>query len=98
MEGFYQAKGFYQSLRFLSTKRFEVSPLSITHKVELFSVHPLENETQTEVEIFSVHSISKGYYGECGIRAGYLHTTNVDPEVCLRFLWEDPKRCPRCLC
>jgi alanine transaminase len=33
------------------------------------------------VSLFSFHSISKGYYGECGIRGGYMHLTNIDPEV-----------------
>lgn len=33
------------------------------------------------VELFSFHSISKGYYGECGFRAGYVHLTNIDEGV-----------------
>lgn len=35
-------------------------------------------ETQSPVELMSFHSISKGYYGECGLRAGYVHMTNID--------------------
>jgi len=30
-----------------------------------------------EVPLFSVHSISKGYYGECGHRGGYLEVRNA---------------------
>lgn len=33
------------------------------------------------VEVFSFHSISKGYYGECGLRGGYVHLTNVAKPV-----------------
>jgi len=32
-------------------------------------------------EIISFHSISKGYYGECGLRGGYMQLHNIDPEV-----------------
>jgi len=33
------------------------------------------------VELFSFHSMSKGYYGECGLRGGVLQMTNIDPDV-----------------
>lgn len=33
------------------------------------------------VELFSFHSISKGFLGECGLRGGYLEMHNVDSEV-----------------
>jgi alanine transaminase len=32
-------------------------------------------------ELFSFHSISKGFVGECGLRGGYLEMTNIDPAV-----------------
>jgi alanine transaminase len=38
-------------------------------------------ETQAPVQLMSFHSISKGYYGECGIRGGVMHLTNIDQEV-----------------
>jgi len=38
-------------------------------------------EMEAKVEVFSFMSISKGYYGECGLRGGYLHATNIDSEV-----------------
>jgi len=30
------------------------------------------------LELFSIHSISKGYMGECGFRGGYLEGHNID--------------------
>lgn len=38
-------------------------------------------EKNSNVELFSFHSVSKGFYGECGIRGGYVEATNIDPEV-----------------
>jgi len=35
----------------------------------------------SKVELFSFHSVSKGYYGECGLRGGYVHMDNVDESV-----------------
>ena len=32
----------------------------------------------SSVELFSFHSISKGFYGECGRRGGYMEAHNVD--------------------
>jgi len=34
------------------------------------------------VELFSLHSVSKGLLGECGLRGGYMEAFNIDPEVC----------------
>ncbi|XP_055332703.1 alanine aminotransferase 1-like [Paramacrobiotus metropolitanus] len=34
-----------------------------------------------QVELISFHSVSKGYMGECGLRAGYLEAVNIDPAV-----------------
>jgi len=36
---------------------------------------------KSPVELFSFHSISKGYYGECGIRGGYMEINNVAKEI-----------------
>lgn len=33
------------------------------------------------VELFSFHSVSKGYMGECGLRGGYLQMENIDPDI-----------------
>lgn len=35
----------------------------------------------TNVPLFSFQSISKGYYGECGLRGGYTQCENVDEQV-----------------
>jgi len=35
----------------------------------------------TDVSLFSFHSTSKGFLGECGHRGGYFETRNVDSEV-----------------
>uniref|UniRef100_A0A4W3GLP0 alanine transaminase n=1 Tax=Callorhinchus milii TaxID=7868 RepID=A0A4W3GLP0_CALMI len=47
-------------------------------KKVLFEMGPEYSDT---VELASFHSISKGYMGECGFRAGYMELVNMDPEV-----------------
>jgi aspartate/methionine/tyrosine aminotransferase len=34
-----------------------------------------------DVPLFSFHSVSKGFFGECGHRGGYLECRNVPPDV-----------------
>jgi aspartate/methionine/tyrosine aminotransferase len=41
----------------------------------------LERKGIRDVSLFSLHSASKGYLGECGHRGGYLEVRNVPPEV-----------------
>ncbi|VDK46280.1 unnamed protein product [Anisakis simplex] len=36
-------------------------------------------------ELVSFYSVSKGYMGECGLRAGYIEFLNIDPEVLKMF-------------
>lgn len=38
-------------------------------------------KAKSKVELYSFHSISKGYYGECGLRGGYMELLNVQPEI-----------------
>lgn len=38
-----------------------------------------------EVQLISFHTVSKGYWGECGQRGGYFEMTNIPPEVCMNF-------------
>lgn len=38
-------------------------------------------DVANSVELFSVHSISKGVSGECGLRGGYFETHNLLPEI-----------------
>ncbi|OLP89429.1 putative alanine aminotransferase, mitochondrial [Symbiodinium microadriaticum] len=40
-----------------------------------------EEEEEEEEEECRFHSMSKGYYGECGLRGGVLQMTNIDPDV-----------------
>lgn len=35
-----------------------------------------------ELQLICFHSVSKGYFGECGQRGGYFEMTNIPPEVC----------------
>jgi aspartate/methionine/tyrosine aminotransferase len=41
---------------------------------------------ETEVPLFSLHSVSKGFLGECGHRGGYLEIRNVPPDVLAEFV------------
>jgi aspartate/methionine/tyrosine aminotransferase len=41
----------------------------------------LEEEKETEVSLFSFHSCSKGFLGECGLRGGYMEIRNLPAEV-----------------
>eukprot|EP00656_Telonema_subtile_P029974 TRINITY_DN33016_c0_g1_i1.p1 TRINITY_DN33016_c0_g1~~TRINITY_DN33016_c0_g1_i1.p1 ORF type:complete len:203 (-),score=71.52 TRINITY_DN33016_c0_g1_i1:32-640(-) len=38
-------------------------------------------DSKLTVQLFSYHSTSKGYFGECGLRGGYFEVLNVDPRV-----------------
>ncbi len=35
----------------------------------------------SSVELISLHTVSKGAYGECGLRGGYMELHNFDPAV-----------------
>ena len=39
----------------------------------------------SNITLASMHSISKGFYGECGRRGGYLELMNVSPDVVSEF-------------
>ena len=41
---------------------------------------------ESEVTLFSLHSISKGFLGECGHRGGYLEMRNMPPDVLAEFV------------
>jgi aspartate/methionine/tyrosine aminotransferase len=36
---------------------------------------------ETDVSLFSFHSVSKGFLGECGQRGGYMELRNIPPDV-----------------
>jgi aspartate/methionine/tyrosine aminotransferase len=41
---------------------------------------------ETSISLFSFHSVSKGYMGECGHRGGYLEIRNVPDDVMAEFI------------
>ena len=41
---------------------------------------------EAEVTLFSVHSVSKGFLGECGHRGGYLELRNIHDDVLAEFI------------
>lgn len=41
---------------------------------------------ENSVSLFSFHSVSKGFMGECGHRGGYLEIRNVPPDVLAEFI------------
>lgn len=41
---------------------------------------------ERDVPLFSIHSVSKGYLGECGHRGGYLEFRNVPDDVLAQFV------------
>lgn len=43
--------------------------------------HVMSAMNEREVSLFSFHSISKGFFGECGQRGGYMEVRNVPEEV-----------------
>jgi len=43
--------------------------------------HVMTSMKEKEVSLFSFHSVSKGFFGECGHRGGYMEVRNVPSEV-----------------
>jgi len=41
---------------------------------------------ETAISLFSLHSVSKGFLGECGHRGGYLEIRNVPDDVMAEFI------------
>jgi aspartate/methionine/tyrosine aminotransferase len=41
---------------------------------------------ETDVTLFSFHSVSKGFFGECGHRGGYLELRNIPDDVMEQFI------------
>ena len=39
-----------------------------------------------ELQLVSFHTVSKGYWGECGQRGGYFEMTNIPPKVCRNLI------------
>jgi len=41
----------------------------------------MREEVKDTVELLSLHTVSKGFCGEAGLRGGYIETHNIDDEV-----------------
>ncbi|CAK0891263.1 unnamed protein product [Prorocentrum cordatum] len=48
---------------------------------EFVSFRAVLYKIRSSVELFSFHSVSKGYYGECGLRGGYVQLDNIDERI-----------------
>ena len=48
--------------------------------------HVMNDMKEGDVSLFSLHSVSKGFLGECGHRGGYLEIRNVPEEVLAQFV------------
>ena len=46
----------------------------------------LNDMNEKDVSLFSFHSVSKGFYGECGHRGGYFELRNVPGDVMEQFI------------
>lgn len=46
----------------------------------------------SSVELVSFHTVSKGVYGECGLRGGYMELTNIDQRY--KASWRIPSFSP----
>lgn len=46
----------------------------------------LYNMNCNEISLFSLHSMSKGYFGECGHRSGYIESRNISAAVRAVFI------------
>lgn len=58
-----------------------------TKNIKFHSFAKVMHDMQvTDVSLFSFHSMSKGYFGECGHRSGYLEIRNVPDEVFAQFV------------
>ena len=53
---------------------------------EFRSFRKTVQELKLESEVFSFHTLSKGFFGECGLRGGYMELLNIDPEVKAQIL------------
>ena len=50
------------------------------------SFRKVVKDLNLETELFSFHSLSKGFYGECGLRGGYMELNNIDRAVQAQLL------------
>ncbi len=56
-------------------------------KIGFYSFAKVMNHLkENSVPLFSFHSVSKGYLGECGHRGGYLEIRNISDDVLAQFI------------
>lgn len=46
----------------------------------------MHDVNEIDISLFSLHSVSKGYLGECGHRGGYLELRNIPDDVMAQFV------------
>mmetsp|Transcript_12515 Transcript_12515/g.20988 ORF Transcript_12515/g.20988 Transcript_12515/m.20988 type:complete len:504 (+) Transcript_12515:128-1639(+) len=62
------------------------------YQENVFTSHPFKSisrvvkELGLPIELTSMHSLSKGFLGECGVRGGYAVFENFAPEVIAQFI------------
>lgn len=59
----------------------EVYQSNIYGSDPFISLRKVVKEMKANVELFSFHSVSKGFTGECGLRGGYLELTNIHEDA-----------------
>ena len=59
----------------------EVYQANIWTNVTFVSARKVLLDKKSDVPLFSFHSISKGFTGECGIRGGYMQVENIGQDV-----------------
>lgn len=65
----YQENIYNMNKKFISTRK-----LLNTH-------HNISSTIRNNLELVTLHTVSKGFYGECGLRGGYMELLNFDPLV-----------------
>merc|ERR1712146_330801 len=43
--------------------------------------HDMGPDVWNNIQLISFHSVSKGYFGECGLRGGYYELVGIDEEI-----------------
>ena len=64
----------------------EVYQENILTKHPFKSMSSIMHELNLDLEVVSLHSLSKGFLGECGVRGGYCIFENFDPEIMQQFV------------
>lgn len=64
----------------------EVYQENILTKHPFKSMSSIMHELNLDLEIVSLHSLSKGFLGECGVRGGYCIFENFDPQIMQQFV------------